>query len=110
MTDPTSTNAEAFDEWAIVELMGHVRRAGRVREQDIAGVGFLRLDIPTGPDSTITQLISPKAIYAITPTTEDLARKAAGRWIPEPVQRWELQPRPAAPAPSRSVFDDEGPF
>ncbi|KLL11564.1 hypothetical protein [Protofrankia coriariae] len=99
----TDQNAETFNEWAILELFGHIRRAGRVREQEIAGQGFLRLDIPDG-DSWITQLISPKAIYALTPTTEELARAAATRWQPEPVHPWEL------PAASTDIDDEETTF
>ncbi len=79
--------------WAIVELMGRVRRAGRLDEMEIAGTGFIRLRIPDG-DDTITQFISPGAVYAITPTTEATARAAAAQWRPEPVQAWELE-RPA---------------
>lgn len=82
---------EAFDQWAIVELFGHVRRAGHLSEQEIAGHGFLRLEIPSG-DAMVTQLISPKAVYAITPTTEDIARAAARNCQPQPVHRWELEP------------------
>jgi len=92
MTDTAPTGAEdgPLDIWAIVELFGHIRRAGRVREQDVAGAGFIRLDIPDG-DGWITQLLNPKAIYALTPTSEATARTAAGKWRPEPVRPWELE-------------------
>lgn len=89
--DPASaTSAPSPAMWAIVELFGHVRRAGLLTEVELAGAGFLRLDIPDG-EHMITQMISSKAIYAITPTTEQLARAAAGRWRPEPVRPWELE-------------------
>ena len=84
-----------FAEWAIVELMGHRRLAGWLTEQEIAGKGFLRLDIPGEPTNTIpaaTQLYNPASVYAITPTTEAMARAVAARNRPEPVQRWELPP------------------
>ncbi|WP_322768423.1 acetyltransferase [Frankia sp. Cr1] len=83
------TTDQNFDEWAIIELFGHVRRAGRVREWEVAGHGFLRLDIPDG-GQWVTQFVNPKSIYALTPTTEKLARAAATRWQPEPVHPWEL--------------------
>jgi hypothetical protein len=89
-----SEEQNGFAEWAIVELMGHRRLAGYIREVEIAGKGFLRLDIPTG-ESTATQLYNPAAVYAITPTSEDTARRVAALSQPEPVQRWEL---PAAVA------------
>jgi hypothetical protein len=37
---------EPFEGWAIVELMGHRRLAGYVREVELAGAGMLRLDVP----------------------------------------------------------------
>jgi hypothetical protein len=93
---------ESFEGWAIVELMGHRRLAGRVSEEQIAGAAFLRLDIPD-PDALdeigdATQFYAPGAVYAITPTSEDTARAAAAAWRPEPVRRWEL---PALPQPDR---------
>lgn len=104
-----SEKTEAFDGWAILELMGHRRLGGRVSEQVIAGAAFLRIDIP-GPEpgavaSVIaTQFYSAAAIYAITPTTEEVARAVASRNQPAPVQRWEL-PGPVA---SNVVESDDG--
>lgn len=83
---------DAFDQWAIVEMLGHRRVAGRVREVQIAGAGFLRLDMPAteghGPQ---TQYIAPGSVYALHPTTEAIAAVAAARYRPEPVSRWELE-------------------
>lgn len=92
--------ATPFAQWAIIELMGHRRLAGYLTEQEIAGRGFLRLEVPGQPAAT--QFYSPAAVYCLTPTTEDIARAVAKGSRPEPVQRWEL---PAAPSE-----DDEGPF
>ncbi len=90
--EPVHDDAPAtFDEWCIVELLGHRRLAGRVREVQVAGSGFLRLDIPAvGHDAARTQYIAPGSVYALHPVAEATARAAAGRWRPEPVQRWEL--------------------
>lgn len=41
---------DKFDSWAILELMGHVRLAGRVSETMIAGAPMLRLDVPATED------------------------------------------------------------
>jgi hypothetical protein len=35
-----------FCQWAILEIMGHQRFAGLVRECNIAGQGFLSIEIP----------------------------------------------------------------
>ena len=86
---------ETFEQWAIVEMMGHRRLAGLVREVQLAGHGFLRLDIPaTVDDPGRSQYLSPGSVYALHPVTEETARTAAAQWRPAPVQRWEL---PAAP-------------
>jgi hypothetical protein len=37
------------ESWAIVELMGHVRLAGRLTEEERFGAKMGRLDIPKGP-------------------------------------------------------------
>jgi len=63
-----------FDVWAVVELFGHQRIAGRVTEQVIAGQGFIRVDVPTTGDQIgFTRMFGPGAIYSIIPTTEEIA-------------------------------------
>jgi hypothetical protein len=41
--------ADAFEGWAIVELMGYRRLAGYVRQAEQFGVAMLRLDVPEHP-------------------------------------------------------------
>ncbi len=86
-----------FREWAVLELFGHRRLAGLVSEQNVAGAGFLRLDIPaTDPADgrrdgfKATQFYSPSAIYSITPTSEAVARAMAEQVRYQPVTVWEL--------------------
>ena len=43
---PTTADDDAF-EWAIVEVFGHRRHAGRVREEEKFGAKLLRIDVPT---------------------------------------------------------------
>ena len=108
----TAETTEVFDEWAIVELMGRIRLAGHLTEQQIAGGHFLRLDIhkEEGP-AVITQLIPPPPggpVYRITITTEAVARKIGARSVPEPVARWELEPaRGPVPDDDEDDLDDE---
>lgn len=100
MTDTT------FDEWAIVELLGHRKLAGRVREVQIAGAGFLRLDVPSaGEDPGRTQFIAPGSVYAMHPVDEKTATQAAAAWRPEPVSRWELPASPLQPRMDESDYD-----
>lgn len=77
-----------FESWAIVEMLGHKKLAGFVTEQSIAGAALIRVDVPATPEDTrfnttypataeYSKLIGVGSIYAITPCTEDAARRAA---------------------------------
>lgn len=83
-----------YDGWAILELMGHVRLAGRVTEESHFGVALGRIDIPT-TDGYTTQYFGGSSIYRLTPTTEAIARSVALHNQPAPVRTWEL-PKPQA--------------
>lgn len=82
-----------FAQWCVLELMGHRRLGGHLTEQTIAGASFLRIDIPGEDDTSVTQLYSTAAVYAITPTTEAIARAVAAANQPQPVHQWELPAR-----------------
>lgn len=101
------SDTPTFAEWVILELLGHRRLAGYLTEQQIAGHGYLRLDIP-GEDGSeafaVTQLFNPTSVYAIHPTSEAIARHAAKTYRQAPLTRWEL---PAAPAPVRAGDPDD---
>lgn len=79
-------DTKTFDEWAILELMGHRKLAGKVSEYSIGGASFIRIDIP----GSATQFYSPSAVYCITPTTEELVKEVAEIHKPEPITKWEL--------------------
>lgn len=77
-----------LDTWAIVEVMGHRRYAGKVSEHPLGGVALIRVDVPEteqpkswrGPERTTaaySKLIGPSSIYCLTPCTEEVARNAA---------------------------------
>lgn len=101
------TTEPTFDEWVILELMGHRKLAGRLREVKIAGEGMLRLDVPGEADaSKATQYYSPKAVYCITPCTEELARAYAKRCDPAPVHRFELPAAPRRAGQSEVIEED----
>jgi hypothetical protein len=99
---------ETFETWAIIELMGHRRLAGRVTEQQIAGEGFLRLDVPDGDGPGTTHYYRPGVVYGIHPTSEATARRIADLGRPTPVQRWELPE--ATPSPGPPPGDPEEPW
>jgi hypothetical protein len=79
-----SEQTPTFDVYAIVELFGHARIAGRVSEQVIAGQGFLRVDVPDlqatkyfPPQQGFSRFYGPGAIYSITPVSKEIATQAA---------------------------------
>lgn len=87
--DETMTSADAYEGWAIVELMGHRVIAGRVSEESQYGAAMLRVDVPGNDDSTcITQFYGGSAIYALTPCDEAAAREVLRRRynLPDPVR------------------------
>lgn len=101
---------QGFEGWAILELMGHRRLAGRLSEATIGGGSFIRIDVPAGGDrQAATQFYAPGAVYAITPTTEDLARRVAHANRPEPVSEFEIR-RPRLSGGSVVDVEGEEPF
>lgn len=112
MTTTTSEQRTAFEGWAILELMGHRRLGGYVQEQELAGHGFLRIDVP-GDDnghSPSSQFYSPGSVYCLTPTTEDVARRVADVSRPAPVHVWELPSARGGTVDRREVGGDDGDF
>jgi hypothetical protein len=82
---------EQFDQWAVIELFGHNRIAGRVTEQVIGGCSFVRVDVPKIDEiPAYTKLFGQGAIYAITITDERTSRAVAEQIAPVPIDRFEL--------------------
>jgi hypothetical protein len=86
-----------FSGWAIVELMGHRTRPGRVQEVELAGSKMLQVDIPVSADDFITEFYGAPALYSIRPCTEEIAREKAGYSYhdPRPVRPVDYRPQPA---------------
>jgi hypothetical protein len=84
---------EKFDLWCIVELFGHSKIAGRCTEQNVAGTNMLRVDVPeTKNQPAFTRFLSSGAIYAINPTTEEVAKAVATGLEISPVSVWDIKP------------------
>lgn len=110
--------SEKFDHWAIVDVMGHQRIAGRVREQTLGGQAFIRVDVPAcGPVLPFTKLLGGASIYSISPCTEEVARMVAEQLHVQPITAYDLpseireriqRPALAAPAavPEYQEYDD----
>lgn len=80
-----------IDTWAIVDLFGHQQIAGKVCEYPIGGESMLRIDVPEAPGrSAFTRFYGVKAIYCLTPVSEDIARVAADRLREMPITIYGL--------------------
>lgn len=99
--------SQKFEAWCIVELFGHSRIAGLVTEQTIGAQTFVRVDVPAveheadryhdGKHETyletvpaFTKFYGASAIYALTPTSEEVARAIAGRLVVRAINPFEL--------------------
>lgn len=87
---------DKFEAHAIVELFGHNVIAGLVTDQTIGGETFVRVDVPEVEGRpAYTKLFGKGAIYAITPTTEELVERFLRRNHDAPIQPYMLaEPKP----------------
>lgn len=94
-----------FDQWCIVEVMGHSRFAGRVTEQAVGGCSFIRVDVPECDGrSAFTKLLGGGSIFALTPCTEQVARAAGRSFRARPYEFFEL---PMLPTTVHDVPEDD---
>jgi hypothetical protein len=93
------TEKPAFREWAIVEVMGHLKLAGLVSEANMFGTVMCRVDVYPGADAaepTLTRFFGGASLYGVTPVAEAVARAFASQTAPPPVARYELPQLEAA--------------
>ena len=109
MSDQATTSEPEF-EWAIVEVMGHRKHAGRVREEERFGAKMLRVDVPTivvtppaeqdgqptySVEKWTTHWYGGPSIFSFTLTDEDSVMRvnrpyyAAQRYIAPPDRRFD---------------------
>lgn len=75
VVDATS---ESLDCWALVEIFGHTKVAGRCTSRKVGVNVMIQVDVPKGDtELSHSQLFSPAAIFSINPTTEEWCRKWA---------------------------------
>ncbi len=90
--------------WAIVELMGHVRLAGKLSEEEKFGAKLGRLDIPSD-EGVLTKFFGGGSVYCITIVTEAVARQVSRQTAPAPVSPWDF-PKQIANYDPINPFDD----
>lgn len=102
-----SESAEKFESWGLLELFGHQRLAGKLTEQSIGGVHFIRIDVPeVEQTAAYTRLFTQGAIYGMTPMEETTARKLAAYLRAVPVAPFELRAAEPARQLAHSSDDD----
>ncbi len=82
-------NPENTPQWAIIELMGHIRYGGLVSKDTQLGTSMLRVDVPEG-ENFVSQLVNPNSIYRLTMCSEQLARAACAGNSHRPLNSWEM--------------------
>lgn len=105
----TAVTTGPFSEptWAILELMGHRRKVGRVTQVEVFGAKMCRIEVLTPgtpkeivqegdvpvPDQFHTELYGGSSIYALTAVDEGTARFEAKRNLPNqaPVDKWSMR-------------------
>jgi hypothetical protein len=106
--DELNLPTDRFETWAVVELMGHVKMAGRVTEEERFGGKLGRIDIPDESGDFSTQYFGFASVYRLTVVTEEVARFIASRNKPAPIYSWDLDKvRALKPAPDPDAIDAE---
>lgn len=97
--------------WGIVELFGHQRIAGHITEAEIAGGVFIQVNVPEVEGSAaFTKLYGTNAIYAMTPTSEELVKAYVKRNKPAPLNIYMPELRTLPDPREPDDIDDDGSF
>lgn len=113
MTDEATTDeAAAVEEdgweWAIVEIFGHRKHVGRIREEERFGAKMLRIDVPVDGDPAakgwITLWYGGASVFSMTLTNEASAMKANKPYAPP--ARYAI----SAPSDKEDEYGDGDPF
>lgn len=76
--------------WAVVDLLGHVRLAGWLTEEERFGSKMGRLEMPMPDGATMTRWFGGGSVYSISAVTEDVVR-AIARTNPPPVTPYDVR-------------------
>jgi hypothetical protein len=99
---------EKFEAWAIIELFGHARLAGKVSEAQIGGCAFVRVDVPGDHEAfKFTKFLGNGAIYAINLVSEEIARTVANQIRAKPTYAYELEHSQIMPTHTLEPPNDE---
>lgn len=83
--------SDRFEQWCIVQVMGHAAYGGLVTEFTLGGSAFVRVDVPeVDGRAGFTKLLSPGSIFDITPTTKESALEFVRQHRPRPLANVDL--------------------
>lgn len=95
-----------FESFAIVELMGHSKVAGKVIEETVFGTPMMRVDVPrVGSRAGYTKYYSAGSIYCFTPCDEATAQLAAESFDQPAISPYIVR-LPESPALAAKVRDE----
>jgi len=115
--------AAAYEGWAKLELFGHRVIAGYLREVEQYGEKFCQIvtpDLPAVPADPANyqhalpampqhlQTYGGKAIYCMTPCSEEVARRIAERIRHEAIPPADTRPLQIEAASAANEYDDDG--
>ena len=128
--------SDRIETWAICELMGHVKLAGKLTEEEHFGAKMGRVDVPRnhvhncpnckggktgapcplcGGGQVTTIFFGGGSVYRITPVSEEVARQVSKSLSADPISAWDYpedlkqaarQAKAITTAPA-SVYDDD---
>lgn len=106
----SNPSQEPEERYALVELFGHARIAGRLSDATIGGTSFVRVDVPAvGDCPAYTRLFGGSAIYSISFVSREVADGVAARLRVVPVTVYDL-PQIERPSTTRiAPLDDTAP-
>lgn len=83
---------EQKEMWALVELFGHQRIAGKVTQAELGSGELIRVDVPAvGARAPLTKFYNVKAIYGITPVDQATCEIMARDIRAEPISVYSVQ-------------------
>lgn len=81
----------SYNKWAVVELFGHRVVAGFVSAEYIGDQSFVKVQVPeTSLSPAWEKSYGKNAIYAITPCSEEDAKRACLHWNASPFEDFSI--------------------
>lgn len=107
MNDDSKVNSEQ-SMWGILEILGHRKLAGLLKQEQILGTSLIRIDCYSQDREKplFTQYYSPQSVFSLLPCSEEVAKKYTDSCQFVPVQKWELEPKTFVPIEAASGSDE----